>query len=131
MTNPPRYPADQSEYRPEASPYVGQPYPNPPTHVPPHLRYDWRLMYNPYQPADQPITAPIPRVEPKKSRRGIVVAGAVAVAMVGSGIGAATMLANERPNEAPTIKAPPVAQAPATPHPAAKQPAGSVEQVAA
>jgi putative serine protease PepD len=76
------------------------------------------------------ITAPIPRVRPKKSRRGAVVAGVVAAAMVGGGIGTATMLANERANDATTIKAP-VAQAPAAPHPAAKAPAGSVEQVAA
>jgi putative serine protease PepD len=126
MTNP------QPEYRPEPNPYGGQPYPGGQAHVPSHLRYDWRYTYNPYQSADQPITAPIPMVSPKKSRRGVVVAGSVAVAaaMVGGGIGAATMLANERANDTTTIKSP-VAQAPLTPHPAAKQPAGSVEQVAA
>src|ERR1700741_1512566 len=103
MTNPPRYPTDQPEYRPDASAYGAQPYPNPPIHVPPHMRYDWRYTHNPYQPADQPITAPIPRIPPKKSRRGIVVAGVVAVAMVGGGIGAATMLANARANDATTV----------------------------
>jgi putative serine protease PepD len=95
------------------------------------MRYDWRYAqqpYNPYHAAHQPITAPIPK--PKKSRRGAIVAGAVAAAMVGGGIGAATMMANERANDVTTIKAP-VAQAPAVPHPAANQPAGSVEQVAA
>jgi len=101
------------------------------------LRYDWR--YNqqptgspsdPYHSVHQPITAPIPRPSPKKSRRGIVVAGAVVAAMVGGGIGAATLLANERANDSTTIKAP-IAQAPTLPHPAAKQPVGSVEQVAA
>ena len=112
-------------------------YPGAPTHVPSDMRYDWRYAqqptastYNPYYSAHQPITAPIPK--PKKSRRGAVVAGSVAVAaaMVGGGIGAATMLANERANDATTIKSP-VGQAPVAPHPAAKQPAGSVEQVAA
>jgi putative serine protease PepD len=126
MTNP------QPEYRPEPSPSAGHQYPGAQTHVPSHLRYDWRYTYNPYQTADQAITAPMPRVQPKKSRRAAVVAGAVAVsaAMVGGGIGAASMLANERANDATTIKSP-VAQAPLAPHPAAKQPAGSVEQVAA
>jgi putative serine protease PepD len=126
MTNP------QPEYRPEPSPSAGHQYPGAQTHVPSHLRYDWRYTYNPYQTADQAITAPMPRVQPKKSRRAAVVAGAVAVsaAMVGGGIGAASMLANERANDATTIKSP-IAQAPLAPHPAAKQPAGSVEQVAA
>jgi putative serine protease PepD len=102
------------------------------------LRYDWRYAqqpsgspYDPYHYAHQPITAPIPRVRPKKSRRGAVVAGAVAVAMVGGGIGAATMLANDRANDATTIKAPTAQAAPARPKPAAQPPAGSVEQVAA
>jgi putative serine protease PepD len=137
MTNPPRYPTDQPEYRPGPSPYVGQPYPGDQTHVPSHLRNDWRYSqqstaspYDPYHSAHQTITAPIPRLSPKKSRRGIVVAAAVAAAMVGGGIGTATMLANERANDATTIKAP-FAQAPAGPKPAAQLPAGSVEQVAA
>jgi putative serine protease PepD len=132
MTNPPRYPTDRPDHRPDASTYGGQPYPGTQTHVPSDMRYDWRYAqqpYGPYHAAHQPITAPIPK--PKKSRRGIVVAGAVAAAMVGGGIGAATMLANARANDATTVKAPPNAQAPAVPHPAAKQPAGSVEQVAA
>jgi putative serine protease PepD len=101
------------------------------------MRYDWRYAqqptaspYDPYYSAHQPITAPLPRVRPKKFRRGAIVAGALAAAMVGGGIGAATMLANARANDSTAIKAP-IAQAPAGPHPAAKQPAGSVEQVAA
>ncbi len=138
MTNPPRYPTDRPDHRPDPSPYGGQSYPGAPTHVPSDLRYDWRYNqqptgspYDPYHSAHQPITAPIPRLSPKKSRRGIVVAGAVVAAMVGGGIGAATMLANERANDSTTIKAPPSLRRPALPHPAAKQPVGSVEQVAA
>ncbi len=124
--------SSQPEYRPEPSPSAGHQYPGAQTHVPSHLRYDWRYTYNPYQTADQAITAPMPRVQPKKSRRAAVVAGAVAVSatMVGGGIGAASMLANERANDATTVKAP-IAQAQALPKPAAQLPAGSVEQVAA
>ena len=121
MTNPPRYPTDQPGHGPDPSPSAGQPYPGAQTHVPSHLRYDWRYAqpptaspYDPYYSAHQPITAPIPTLRPKKSRRGAIVAGAVAAAMVGGGIGAATMLANERANDATTIKAP-IAQAPAGP----------------
>jgi putative serine protease PepD len=116
---------------------VGQPYPGAQTHVPSHLRYDWRYTHQPtaspydaYRSAHQPITAPIPRLGPKKSRRGAIVAGAVAAAVVGGGMGAATMAITGRAQDATAAKAP-IAQAPAVPHPAAKQPAGSVEQVAA
>jgi putative serine protease PepD len=95
------------------------------------MRYDWRYAHqsdDPYHSAYQPITAPIP--VPKKSRRGAIVAGAVAVAVVGGGIGAAAMGITERAHDATATTAP-VGQTPAVPHPAAKQPAGSVEQVAA
>ena len=128
MTTPPPYPTDPS---------AGQPYPANQTHVPSHLRYDWRYTqqstgspYDPYHSAPQEITAPIPRIRPKRSRRGAVIAGALAAAMVGGGIGAATMLADARANDATAIKAP-IAQAPALPNPATKQPADTVEQVAA
>ncbi|MDT5209076.1 MAG: putative serine protease PepD [Mycobacterium sp.] len=50
--------------------------------------------------------------------------------MIGSGIGAATMAIAGRTHDA-TATQTPNAQAPAVPHPAVKQPAGSVEQVAA
>jgi putative serine protease PepD len=137
MTNPPRYPTDRPDHRPDPSPSVGQPYPGAQTHVPSHLRYDWRYNqqptaspYDAYHSAHQTITAPIPTLRPKKSRRGAIVAGAVAAAVVGGGIGAATMAITGRAQDATAAKAP-IAQAPAVPHPAAKQPAGSVEQVAA
>ncbi len=126
MTTPPQHPTDPS---------AGQPYPAAQTHVPSHLRYDWRYtqqstgsLYDNYHAAPQAITAPIPRIRPKRSRRGAVIAGALAAAMVGGGIGAATMLADARANDATTIKAP-IAQAQGLPNPA--QPAGTVEQVAA
>jgi putative serine protease PepD len=101
------------------------------------MRYDWRYtdpptapLYGPYHGAHHPITPPTPLPRQKKSRRGAIVAGAVAAAMVGGGIGAASMLATERANETTAIKAP-IAQAPSRPNPAANLPAGSVEQVAA
>jgi len=137
MTNPPQYPSGRPEHRPDPSRSVGQPYPGPQTHIPSHLRYDWRYTrqsaaspYDPYHTANETITAPIPVPRRMSSRRGAIVAGAVVVAMVGGGIGAATMLANERANHATAIKAP-VAQTPARSKPAAELPAGSVEQVAA
>src|SRR5262245_61976728 len=106
MTNPPRYPTDQPEHRPDPSHSVGQVYPGVPTHLPSHIRYDWRYpdpptapLYGPYDAAHQTITPPTPPPRQKKSRRGVIVAGAVAAAMVGGGIGAASMLATERVNE--------------------------------
>lgn len=130
MTTPPRYPTDQPDYRPDSSPSVGQPYPGAPTHVPSHLRYDWRYAYDPYQSAHQPITAPIPTIQTKKSRRAAVIAGTVVAAVVGGGIGAVTVGVTTLAHDVPAARAP-IAQMPAAPHPAAKQPAGSVEQVAA
>jgi putative serine protease PepD len=137
MTNPPQYPTGRPENRPDPSRSVGQSYPGPQAHIPSHMRYDWRytgyptaLPHGPYHAADPTITAPIVKPRRTSSRRGVIVAGAVVAAMVGGGIGAATMLANERANHATAIKAP-VAQAPARSKPAAELPAGSVEQVAA
>jgi putative serine protease PepD len=137
MTNPPRYPTGQPDHKPDPSPSVGQQYPGAPTHVPSDMRYDWGYgqhptasPYDAYYSAHQPITAPIAELRPKKSRRGVIVAGAVAAAVVGSGIGAATVAITGRAHDATATKTP-VAQAPVAPHPAAKQPAGSVEQVAA
>jgi putative serine protease PepD len=137
MTNPPRYPTDRPDHRPDPSHPARQPYPGTQTYIPSHLRYDWRdtdpptaPLYGLYHAAPQTITTPPTPPRQKNSRRGAIVAGAVAAAMVGGGIGAATMLATERANEATTIKAP-IAQAPARSKPAAEMPAGSVEQVAA
>jgi putative serine protease PepD len=137
MTNPPRYPTDQPDHRPDPSHSAGQMYPGAPIHIPSHLRYDWRYtehptapLYGTYHAAHQTNTPPTHVPRQKKSRRGAIVAGAVAAAMIGGGIGAATMLATERANETTAIKAP-IAQAAPRPKPAAALPAGSVEQVAA
>src|SRR5690349_14281491 len=136
MRKPPPPPSEWSARRSGPSPSAGQPYPPNPAYIPSHLRYDWTHVpppYDPYRAAYDPATAPIPKVRQKNSRRGIVIAGVVAAAMVGGGVGAATLLENERANDATAIKAP-VAQASVQPQaqqPAGKAPAGSVEQVAA
>ncbi|MBE1550690.1 putative serine protease PepD [Mycobacterium sp. OAS707] len=133
MTNPPRYPTDRPEEQPYPSQPAGQANPNPQPYIPSHLRYDYRYAHQPYDPyhaAHQAITAPIPKIRSKGSRRGAMIAGAAVVAVVGGGLGAATMGAVSLAHDRPATK-PPIAQAPLTPQPAAKAPAGSVEQVAA
>jgi putative serine protease PepD len=101
------------------------------------MRYDWRYTqqpttppYDSYHAAHQVITAPIPVIRMKKSRRGKIVAAALAAAVVGGGIGAATMEITGRTNDLTTLKGV-IAQAPVQPGPAAQLPDGSVEQVAA
>ena len=133
MTNPPRYPPDQPGNQPYPSQPVGQANPDSYAYIPSHLRYDYRYTQQPYDPyhgAHQEITTPMPKIRPKGSRRGAAIAGAVVVAVVGGGLGAATMGAISLAHDKPVAK-PPIAQAPASPQPAAKAPAGSIEQVAA
>ena len=133
MTNPPRYPTDQPGNQPYSSQPAGQANPDSHAYIPSHLRYDYRYTqqpYDPYHAAHQAITAPIPKVRPKGSRRGAIIAGAAVVAVVGGGLGAATMGAVSLAHDRPVAK-PPIAQAPVSPQPAGKAPAGSVEQVAA
>ena len=137
MTNPPQYPTDRPGDRPDPSQPVGQASPGAHSYIPSHLRYDYRYTqppgassYDPYHAAHEPITAPIPKLRSKGSRRGAIVAGAAIVAVVGGGLGAATMGAVELAHDRAATK-PPIAQAPVPPQPAAKAPASSVEQVAA
>jgi putative serine protease PepD len=137
MTNPPRYPTDRPGHRPEPGQPVGHADPGALTYIPSHLRYDYRYTqqptaspYDPYHAAHQPITEPIPKLRPKGSRRGAIVAGAAVAAVVGGGLGAATMGAAMLAHDTTATRAP-IAQAPVPPQPVAKTPAGSVEQVAA
>jgi len=137
MTNPPRYSPDQPNHQPDPSYSAAQPYPGPQTHVPSDLRYDWRYYQQPtgtpygsYHAPHQAITAPIPLVRTKKSRRGKIAAAALAAAVVGGGIGAATMEITGRSNDLTTLKGV-IAQAPVQPKPTAQVTGGSVEQVAA
>jgi putative serine protease PepD len=130
MTNPPRYPTDRPDHRPDPSHPVGQDNPGSHAYIPSHLRYDYRYTQDPYHAAHQAITTPIPKIRPKRSRRGAIVAGAAVAAVVGGGLGAATVGAIELAHDK-TATRPPIALAPAPPQPTAKSPAGSVEQVAA
>ncbi|HKP39857.1 S1C family serine protease [Mycobacterium sp.] len=137
MTNPPRYPTDLPGNQPDPSQPAGQANHGANAYIPSHLRYDYRYTqqptaspYDPYHAAHQPITTPIPRLRPKGPRRGAIVAGAAVAAVVGGGLGAATIGAVALAHDTTATK-PPIAQAPAPSQPAAKAPAGSVEQVAA
>jgi putative serine protease PepD len=133
MTNPPRYPSDWPGNRPDTSEPVGQAHPGAYPYIPSNQRYDYRYTQSPYDPyhaAHQPITTPIPKVRPKGSRRGALIAGAAVVAVVGGGLGAATMGAVSLAHDTTATKKP-IAQAPMSPQPVAKAPAGSIEQVAA
>src|SRR5690348_4077173 len=137
MTKTPRYSTDQPDSRPDPSSSVRQRYQSGPTHVPAHLRYDWRYAHpstqspcSRYSSAAEPITAPLPKIQPKMSRRGAIVVGAVAAAVLGGGIGAAAVGINDRSDHSAGVRTP-VAQAPAGSRPASAQPAGTVEQVAA
>ncbi len=99
--------------------------------------YDWRYAtqqphHGPYGVAheyDSAQTTPIP-VPRKRSRAGIVVAGAAAVALVSGGIGAAVLTGQSNP-AADSAATAATAAAPAPQQPVAAAPPGSVEQVAA
>ena len=103
--------------------------------------YDWRYAtqqsqpsYGAYASAYQPDsapTAPIPLAR-KTSRKGVVIVGAAAVALVSGGIGAAVLANEPDPSAANSAATAATAAAPAPEQPvAAPPPAGSVEQVAA
>lgn len=133
MTNPPRYPMNRPDPRQDPSRSGGQHHPGNPADGSYQSAYDWRYAqqpadtyYNPYPTAPQPFSAPTPHK--KRSRRGALVAGAVAVAVVSGGIGAAAAVTTE-PDHSAAMQAA-ISAAPGQPA-AANLPAGSVEQVAA
>ena len=139
MTNHPRYspPPPQPGHRP------GVNEPAAPVHPGQHRHgayqqqpYDWRYAtqqqyrgpYDPYRPQPGPVPAARQGVPQKRSRAGVLTAGALAVAVVSAGIGGgvALLVQPDRPAASSSIipgAAPSV--------PAASLPAGSVEQVAA
>ena len=102
--------------------------------------YDWRYAtQQPQQPygtyraayqSDSAPTAPIPLVR-KRSRTGIVILGAAAVAVVSGGVGAAILASQPDPAAADSAATAATAAVPAPKVPAAAPAAGSVEQVAA
>ncbi len=102
--------------------------------------YDWRYAtqqpqpsYGPYSAVQQPDstpTTPIPLVR-KRSRTGLVVAGAAAVALASGGVGAVALANHSDPSAADSAATAATAAAPTPKQPVAAPPSGSVEQVAA
>jgi putative serine protease PepD len=142
MTNHPRYspPPQQPGARPGAQEPGAPGYPGP--HRPgPYQQqpYDWRYAtqqpaqqfrapYDPYRGAPQdPNARAGSRGPQKRSRAGVLTAGAVAIAVVSAGVGggAAMLVQPDRPAATSSIGG----VAPSVP--AANVPVGSVEQVAA
>ncbi len=122
MTNDPRYtpPPSQPGYSTQRHTYQQQPY-------------DWRYaqqqpqqprpQYDPYRPAGAP-----PNKTEKRSRAGVLVAGAAAIAVVSAGIGGGVAVLAQPDQPATSFSS----IGGATPGmPAASLPVGSVEQVAA
>lgn len=133
MTNPPRYSHDRPGQPPVPSHTVGQHYPGTPTDGSHRSSYDWRYAqqtnvppFHAYDTVRQahpvaPVTKPR-----KRARAGFLAVGAVVVAVVSGGIGAAAV--TEHTDHSAALRAA-VAQAPMSPQ-AVSLPAGSVEQVA-
>jgi putative serine protease PepD len=128
MTNYPRYTPPQQP---------GQHYPGP---TPQHSPYDWRYAQQSYRQPYDPnarLTQPsmvIPAAQPapvpqKRSRAGVLTAGAVAVAVVSAAVGGGVALAVQPHHSTATTVASAPGAAPG--QPAASLPPGSVEQVAA
>jgi putative serine protease PepD len=130
----PRHQADRPS---DPSQTAGQQYSGYPIQGGYQQPYDWRYAqqparppYDPYRDVRQqydPPTAPI-AVARKRSRAGVVLIGAAAVAVVSGGVGAVVVAAQPAPPAALQVAMP----APAAPgQPVAALPTGSVEQVAA
>ncbi|MCT7657390.1 S1C family serine protease [Mycobacterium deserti] len=140
MTNHPRYsPPPPPGRRPSGHEQAASGYPGPHRPGSYQQQYDWRYTtqqqphptqtfrapYDPYRGAPQ--QPPAPRPPQKRSRAGALTAGAIAVAIVSSGIGGGVALLAQ-PNS-PGATSALGGAAPSVP--AASLPAGSVEQVAA
>jgi len=132
MSNPSQYPANRPDPHQDPSHSAAQYYPQP--------GYDWRYAQQPtgpypgpgqrsYHAGHQPVSsAGNRRSRRAKKGRGALVVGAVAVAVVSAGIGAAAAVTTEADHSAAMQAT--IASAPSQPV-AADLPAGSVEQVAA
>lgn len=144
MTNHPRYspPPPPHGRRPIGGEYGPSGYPGDAQRPSPYQQqpYDWRYAtqqhaaqqhptqqfrapYDPYRGA----SAPLPSQPQRRSRAGLLTAGALAVAVVSAGIGGgvALLVQPDRPSASSSING----AAPSVP--AASLPVGSVEQVAA
>lgn len=121
MTNHPRYAPPQQ---------TAQHYPGSTLR---HSPYDWRHAQQSYSQPPYPdirptqtTTAPVAQ---KRSRAGVLTAGAVAIAVISAGVGGGVALAVGHDNSTTTTVATGPGAVSGTP--AASVPAGSVEQVAA
>jgi putative serine protease PepD len=135
MTNDPRYPPPLPA-PPTQSPGANWHYPVPTAHGPYPPPYDWRSrpqftrpLYDPYRNVSQwpPPAAPNAQSQ-KRSRAGILFAGALVLAVVSAAVGGATALAFHPFHSA--ISALTTAPGAANQSPP-NLPAGSIEQVAA
>ncbi|MGV0837386.1 S1C family serine protease [Mycolicibacterium thermoresistibile] len=142
MTNHPRYspPPPPPGRRPGTEPAAIPGYPGAQRRDPYQQSYDWRYAtqqqqltqqyqspYGPYRGVGAPPPPAPARGDQKRSRAGLLTAGALAIAVVSAGIGGgvATVMQPDRPADYSSISG----AAPTVP--AASVPPGSVEQVAA
>ena len=147
MKKHPRSPRREPDYRPDSSHTPGQQYSGYQSHGAYPSPYDWRYAtqtqrppYDPYRvihqgaPGDAAPTGPTHMPNPlvrKRSRTGIVLASAAAVAVVSGGVGALALVSHSDGPGALRAAIPAASQAATPATPAAALPAGSVEQVAA
>jgi putative serine protease PepD len=136
MTNHPRYPSHRPDRQSGPNQAAAQHYPGYPAPHAPQQPYDWRYAQQPSSPPyyqDAAATAPIPKLR-KRSRMGVVMAGAAAVVVVSAGAGAVALASHPDQSAANgldrAVAAAPSRQAPSS-QPVAGVPTGSVEQVAA
>ncbi|MET0700047.1 MAG: trypsin-like peptidase domain-containing protein [Mycobacterium sp.] len=130
-------PRHQADHPLDPSQPAGQQYSGYPSQGGYQQPYDWRYAQQPAQPSYgayrdgrqqyDPPTAPIALAR-KRSRAGVVLLGAVAVAVVSGGVGAVVVAAQPEPPAALHVAMPAPS---ANGQPVAAAPTGSVEQVAA
>ena len=143
----PRSTRREPGYQSDSSHSAGQQYSGYSSRDPQPSPYDWRYAtqtqrppYDPYRvihqghPGDSAPTGPIHMSHPlprKRSRAGVMVASAAAVAVVSGGVGAVALMSHSDRSGALRAAVPAASQSATPATPAASLPAGSVEQVAA
>lgn len=142
MTNHPRYspPQQQAGYRPGSDQPAAPGYSGPGQQPAYAQQFDWRYAqqtgyrqpFAPYGGGQPNPTGPAALAAPqKRSRAGLLTAGALAIAVVSAGIGGAAASVVQH-NAQPVSHLPArTANGPAPSMPAANVPGGTVEQVAA
>ncbi len=140
MTNHPRYtpPPPHQGRRPGAYEHGAPGYPGPQRSGQHQQPYDWRYAtqqaqqqyrapYDPYRGAQQAPSGAAQVRPQKRSRAGVLTAGALAIAVVSASVGGGVALLSQNDRPATTSSIGGIAPS----VPAASAPAGSVEQVAA